>query len=401
MLRFDSAERRRRLAVRHALAPGSAAGDPVSAARRVVALHGTDPASVFLAAAARTRWQVTGADIEDALYQRRQLIRMLGMRRTVFVLPADLVPHVQASTTAKIATAQRVLLLKHLARFAADDAGLPADLDGWLAEVERSVLQLLAGWGGSGTATELSAAEPRLRTTLDVAAGKTYASRQHITSRVLLVLAAQGHMVRGQPSGSWLSQQYRWWLAERWLPADALPGQPVPAALARAEVARRWLAAFGPAPLADLQWWTGWTQAEARAAAGAAGAVDADLEGRPGLVLADDTASTPEPEPWVALLPALDPTVMAWSDREWYLGPHRQALFDSNGNAGPTIWAGGRVVGGWVQRRDGEIAIRLLEDIGAQATAMVEQEAARAAGWLGGIRVIPRFRTPTERELSG
>ena len=103
--------------------------------------------------------------------------------------------------------------------------------------------------------------------------------------------------------------------------------------------------------------------------------------------------------PWVALLPALDPTVMGWAGRDWYLGPHRPALFDTNGNAGPTVWSDGRVVGGWAQRADGEVVVRFLEDAGAEARAAIEAEAARLGDWLGTVRITPRFRTPLELEL--
>jgi hypothetical protein len=44
-------QRRARLALRHHLAPAARASGPVEVARDLVALHGTDPASVFLAAA--------------------------------------------------------------------------------------------------------------------------------------------------------------------------------------------------------------------------------------------------------------------------------------------------------------------------------------------------------------
>jgi hypothetical protein len=57
------------------------------------------------------------------------------------------------------------------------------------------------------------------------------------------------------------------------------------------------------------------------------------------------------------------------------------------------------VVGGWAQRRSGEVVLRLLEDVGADAGAAIETEAARLAAWLGPVRVTPRFRTPLEREL--
>ena len=101
----------------------------------------------------------------------------------------------------------------------------------------------------------------------------------------------------------------------------------------------------------------------------------------------------------MALLPALDPTVMGWVEREWFLDGHGKALFDRSGNAGPTVWAGGRVVGGWAQRASGEVVFRLLTDVGAESEAMIAAQAARLEAWIGSVRVTPRFRTPLEREL--
>ena len=101
--------------------------------------------------------------------------------------------------------------------------------------------------------------------------------------------------------------------------------------------------------VADVRWWTGLPMGQVRKAVAAAGAVEVDLDGVPGLVLPDDLDPVPAPEPWVALL-RLDPTTMGWAGRD-FLGPHRPVLFDRNGNAGPAIWWDGRVVGGWAQRR--------------------------------------------------
>ena len=108
----------------------------------------------------------------------------------------------------------------------------------------------------------------------------------------------------------------------------------------------------------------------------------------------------PAPEPWVALLPALDPTPMGWAQRDWYLGPHRPILFDRNGNVGPTVWVDGRIVGGWAQRGSGEVVHRLLEDVGREAADRVAAAAAELSGWIGPVRVTPRFRTPLEQELT-
>lgn len=386
-------ERRRRLGVRHALAPAAKAAGPVEAACRVVALHATDPATVFLAVAARVE-QVTPAEVEDALYLRRSLVRMLGMRRTMFVVPSQALPLIEASTMGRVAGAQRRLLVKHLR-----EAGV-ANTERWLADVERGTLAALAARGGTATAVELAADEPRLRTPLLTSPGKRYEARTAITSRVLNLLGADGRVVRGRPTGSWLSQRYRWALAEQWLP---IPLDRLPEADARAEVALAWLTAYGPATAADLQWWTGWTGAQVTRALADTKAVAVELDGGTGFVLPDDREPTPDPGPWAALLPALDPTTMGWTQRDWYLGPHGPALFDTAGNAGPTVWLDGRIVGGWAQRPDGEVVVRVVTDVGADALALVDAEAQRLRRWLaeaGDVRVVPRFRTPTERALT-
>ncbi len=75
-------------------------------------------------------------------------------------------------------------------------------------------------------------------------------------------------------------------------------------------------------------------------------------------------------------------------------------LFDSNGNAGPTVWWDGRVVGGWSQRHDGEIVCGVLEDVGSEAKAAIDAEAERLAAWLGETRFSPGFLPPFQRSLS-
>jgi hypothetical protein len=64
------------------------------------------------------------------------------------------------------------------------------------------------------------------------------------------------------------------------------------------------------------------------------------------------------------------------------------------------VWHDGRIVGGWAQRPDGEIAYRILEDGGRDTTALMEAEAARLHRWLGDFRVTPRFATPLQKELT-
>jgi len=388
MRRIGIEERRARLGLRHHLA-GTAKAGVVEVARDLVGLHATDPATVYLAARARMLDPGVAA-VEQALYEDRALVRILGMRRTMFIEPVELMGVVQAACTDAIATQQRRLLVDLVGR-----AGLADDPPGWIEDVEKVAVNALEARGGA-TAAELAKDDPRLARQIVFAEGKPYEGRQSVVSRILLLLAAEGRIVRGRPRGSWVSGQYRWSVVDAWLPGG------VPAwslQEAQAELVRRWLRGFGPATIADVKWWTGLPMGQVRRAVGETGAVEVDLDGTPGLVLPDDLDPVPAPEPWVALLPALDPTTMGWAGRDFYLDPHRPALFDRNGNAGPTIWLNGHVVGGWAQRGTGEVVLRLLEDVGTDAAEAIEAEAARLTAWLTPLRVTPRFRTPLEREL--
>ena len=387
------AERRARLGRLHHLAPGAAATDVASLTSGLVALHATDAAAVYLAARARCDGLVP-SDVEQALYDDRTLVRLLGMRRTMFVVPADVVPVVHAACTRSIATRERRRLVGQI-----EGAGIAADGDAWLAAVEDATVTALAA-RGEATARELGTDVDELRVQIPTAVGKAYESKLGMSTAVLAALAAAGRVVRGRPLGTWVSTQYRWAPVDAWLAPIHRGIDDLDTAAAQAELARRWLAAFGPATVADLRWWTGWTARDARRALDTIGAVEVGLDGATGVALAEDLEPEPDREPWVALLPALDPTLMGWKERDWYLGGHAPALFDRSGNPGPTIWVDGRVVGGWAQRKDGEVVTRLLEDVGAEAGRAVDDEAARLEAWLGDIRVTPKFRTPLERELS-
>lgn len=381
------AERRARLGVRHLLAaPGAT---PAEVTESMVALHATDPATVFLSVYARCA-SVAASDIEAALYEDRSVLRLLAMRRTMFVVPVQLAPAVQASCVRAVGDRNRKLYQKLITEAGHGDAR-------WLAEVEAAAVASLDR-RGEATAAEVSTDEPRLRSKVGLAEGKDYGRETTITTWVMALLAADGRVARGRPNGSWTSSQWKWSPMEKWLPG----GMPdVPVAQARAELAAAWLRRFGPGTAADLKWWTGWTATQVKQALAAVDAVAVDLDGVAGFVLPDDLEPVAAPEPWVALLPGLDPTPMGWSQRDWYLGSYGPALFDTTGNVCPTVWCDGRIVGGWVQRSDGSIGYELLEDVGKPAARSIERAAARLSDWLGDVRVSARGRrrAPLEQSL--
>jgi hypothetical protein len=385
-------ERRARLGVRHHLAPSARAADPTRIAGDLLGLHATDPATVYLAAAARMR-EPDLAAVDRALIEERTLLRVLGMRRTMFVVPVDVAGIVDAACTRTIAARERRRLLGWLA-----DAGVDPDPETWLREAEEEAMRALAA-RGEATAAEVAADVPRLRRRIVLGGGSKWAVEQAVGGRVLFILAAQGRIVRGRRRGSWATGGEYWWA-----PLEAWLSRPLPAwetEEAQAELVRRWLAAFGPGTAADIKWWTGWNAGEVKRALARVEPAEVRLDGgAAGYLLAHDVEPVVCEEPWVALLPALDPTAMGWNGRDWYLGDHRAPLFDRSGNIGPTIWCAGRIVGGWARRADGEIAVRLLEDVGAEVEATVAGAADRLRALIGEGGVTPRFRTPLERELT-
>jgi hypothetical protein len=153
------AQRRARLVARHRLA--TPAPSVTTAADAMIALHATDPVTVYLSAWARTG--CTTGDVEGALYETRGLVRMLGMRRTMFVLPAPLAPVVQRACTDDVARRLRRQLERDL-----DRLGGVADAGVWLRDCCDGALAALVA-RGSAAAAQLSEDEPRLRTQLTYA----------------------------------------------------------------------------------------------------------------------------------------------------------------------------------------------------------------------------------------
>lgn len=386
----SDAERRARLGRRHHLA--AMAPDLEALAGDLVGLHSSDPGTVFLSARARLDgFEVV--DLESALYERKSLARVLAMRRTLWVVPTGTVSAVHNSSTVKIAAAEH----KRASRMI-EDAGIAADGDAWQETVKAATLDAMRRHGEPISAIELRQLVPALQEQIPIyRSDGSELGKMGMSTRMLFGLAASGLVIRARPRGTWISGQYRWAPVEDWLGA---PITSMDRSEAQTAVLRSWLRGFGPASEDDITWWTGWTRGEVRRALVALEAVEVSMQDATGYLLPDDLEEVPSTGPWVAFLPGLDPTIMGWKQRAWYLEDLGPILFDNTGNAGPTVWSEGRVVGGWAQDAGGRVRYRLLRDVGAETEAAIGSEAGRLEGWLGGVRVSPRFRSAFERDLA-
>lgn len=248
------------------------------------------------------------------------------------------------------------------------------------------------------TTAQLRAALPELDLRLTMAPGKPWGGEFPIAPRVLATLAASGAVVRGRNDAGWKVSRPVWTAAEEWLgePPDALEER-----AGYAELVARWLARFGPGTEADIAWWLGATKGAVRRALSDVGAVAVALaDGSPAWVHPQDTGEVAAPAPWAALLPALDPTAMGWKERGFYLGEHAALLVDRNGNAGPTAWWNGRIVGGWTQDDDGAVIVVPAEPLPPDAERALTSAAARLSGWLAGDVVRTVYQSPLVRAAS-
>lgn len=389
---IDVRERRARLARRHRIAPAFRADDAVDAASSVVALHGTDPGTIFLSAWARVDG-FSVRDLETALYDERSLVKHLAMRRTLWVLPRDVLPQAQAAASSRVAATERKRLIADV-----EKAGLFTDGTTWLDDACNQVLDALAD-GRERTSSELRAELPVLEGSIVYGEGRKWGGAAPIGPRVLTVLSASGQVVRASNDGGWTISRPRWTSMEAWLGS---PLSSMPEREAMAGLVERWLRAFGPGTLADLKWWTKSTVAAVRRALADVEAVEVSLDdGERGYVLPDDVEATEDVDPWVALLPPLDPTTMGWTQREWYVGAYKELLFDTAGNAGPTAWCNGRIVGGWRQREDGSVELQLLEKLPRREMSALTARADELTEWFGGVRVLPRFPSPLSKQRGG
>lgn len=385
----DVAERRARLAVRHRHVAATHPDDVVAVTDGLVALHSTDPVSVYLSAAARMATPSLAA-VDAALYAERSLVRHHAMRRTLWVFGHEAARLAHHAATVDVARVQRRLALTMLA-----DGGI-ARPEEWLASASTEILALLEEEGPL-SAREIGLRLPALAVPLSVGSGSSAATiAAH--SRVLLLLGFDGRVVRARPTGTWINGQYRWAATSTWWPDGFGTVEPRAAA---AGLARRWLAAFGPGTRADLAWWAGWSVVVTKRALADVGAVEVALDEGPGFVLPDDVDPVPPASPSAVLLPGLDPSTMGWKQRAFHLAPEDAALlFDRNGNGGPTAWVDGRIVGGWHQRADGEIALHLTVDVGGEARMALDQRAAELAALLGDVRFRTRFPAPLQAKLA-
>lgn len=170
------------------------------------------------------------------------------------------------------------------------------------------------------------------------------------------------------------------------------PLQPLPADVALAELARRYLAAYAPASLQDMATWSGIKISEARRAWELLGSELAPVETQEGtlwlldsqLAAAHAVSSSPEV---VRLLPRFDIYLLGYTDRRLILAPeYSQSIYPGGGILAATLLVNGRLAGVWSSKMRGqllEVSVQPFEELPAQLLPLLEGEAERVGHFWG------------------
>ncbi|KQX49948.1 MULTISPECIES: winged helix DNA-binding domain-containing protein [unclassified Streptomyces] len=198
-------------------------------------------------------------------------------------------------------------------------------------------------------------------------------------------------LVHDVPTGAWGSWGNR--SAVSVTPAEVWLGRPmVPPSSpkdAAAGLIRRYLAAFGPAGVMDVQAWCGLTRlGEVVSGMGAALRRYAGPDGGELFDLADAELPDPEAPAPVRLLPAFDNVLLGHADRTRIIGDEgRRRVMPGRARVLPTFLVDGRVHGTW-SLAAGTLRLTPFRPLGAADRTALEQEADALLRFVGGRTVV-------------
>lgn len=328
------------------LLTGRPARDPVSVARRLLAIQGQDQRGARLAIRARSTG-LSAADVDRALSQERSLLITWLNRGTLHLVRSDDYPWLQALTTPPLLAGNRRRLHGH---------GITAN------QAERALEVIAGALAEDGPLTRAALGE-RLR-------GAGIPTAGQVLVELLMLACLRGLTVRGPM----IDKEHAYALVDDWLGRS----RPVNREQALAELARRYLDGHGPAHERDLAKWAGLPLRDVRAGLGA---IVSELTERADGLLELAGAPSPDELPAPRLLGAFDPLLLGYCSRERILGDHR-SIITTNGIFRPFALVRGRAVATW-RMPAGKVVIEPLCKLSRAVRLALERDAQEVVDFLG------------------
>ena len=342
-------------------------------ASRICGLHAQLMSSAELAAWARVEGLDRG-EVPKALWEDRTLVKMWAMRGTLHLLPASELAVWQGALRTSGRYLRPAQWQKHFG-------------------VTMEELDRLTDAVGMALEGRVLTREELVREVERLTGSKAFGAKIGESSwgTILKPAAFAGRLCFGPSVG----QRVRFTRPDTWL-AGTVPGngRAMGAEAATVEVARRFLAAYGPAADQDLaRWWNGGGVTVAREWIGRLGseACAVEVDGAPAWMLSADAAEVRDQKPGrsVRLLPAFDPYVVgaSWHAAQLLPGDLRARVYRPQGWISPVLLVNGRMEATWHHELRGskvEVVIDPFVELPKRVRKAAGEEAERLAKFLGG-----------------
>ena len=355
--------------VRHRLHARAPAREALEVASRLCGLQAQVLSCAELALWARVESLPPGF-VGKALWEERSLLKMWAMRGTLHLLPSREYGLWQSA----LSTYRHYLRPVWLRYFQ-----LTAQELEWLLEAVGEALD-----ARPHTREELAAMVER------TASRRVAAPVRSSWGSVLKPAAFHGKLCFGPSRG----QNVTFVHPRDWLGRTRAAVKAIPPEAAVNEVLRRYLAAYGPAKVAEVSRWWGFLGADGkRAVERVRGELcEVEVDGEPAYALERDRGElrNAAPVPGVRLLPGFDQYVLNASvGAERFLphARHRRQVFRNQGWISAVLLVDGRMAGVWRHARKGKAVAVEVEPFGAlpaKVRRAAGEEVERLAAFLGG-----------------
>ncbi len=340
--------------------PGPSSASVAQVVRDVGGLQAQDAPAAALAVRVRSTG-LTAADFESAQHRQRSIVHTWCMRGTLHVVAAEdfawLVP---------LLGPHFILQTRHRYRQLGLDEGT----------CERGVRAIRDALAAQGPLPREDLAR-RLTAHGIPAEGQA-------TIHLIRRAALEGIVCIGPDRGA----KPAYVLVQDWIDQDRAPAPDA----ALAELAHRYLAAYGPAGPNDLAVWSGLGISQARQAWKliAGQLVEVEAHGGAAWLLktqADRLREPPVHPPVVRLLPKFDTYLLGYASRDLIVEPqHARRIHPGGGLLYPTLLVNGHAAGVWSAKRRGkrlEVVVEPFAGLSAEIRHGLEAEVADLSRFLG------------------
>lgn len=345
---------------KHHLTEESKTGKILEVVRDIGGLHATLATTPYISLFLRLK-SFKREDLDDALYTKRLLGKVRYARKTVYILPKERVTAAYWAMKSLLLTRFEVYL-QHL--------GLTQD------EYEGLTHEILKIVKGCGKTTK------EIKTDL----GKEALKKDLNVSAIVNLMCDEDLLIRGKSKAGWKSNLHTYFPFNEYFPdlylteMDELD--------AKGQMIELYISSYGPVSAKDIGWWTGFPMGDVKRILDRLGddIIPVEISGISGshFMLSLDVESLNSldipGESRVLLLPALDPYLMGFKDRQRFLDASRSAwIYDRSGNATNSILIDGQIAGiwDWVDQKEPEIKFYLFESAGTDKKKIIHTKAAQ------------------------